>query len=167
MFREILALALFATSIEGTNIYAPVHDFGAMLRRGDAILKRQGYYPTTHLCGEGETCAEACGATYVQCPSTSGTYCYDPTVGDHCCRDGSGSQSYPPHISDPATYAGMLTLQHRLLQRRLLLHHGRTRQHLLLPRRSRYRRLRSRVFSHRFSNPREQHACASNELADY
>ena len=96
MFTEILTLAFFTTSVLGTNIYAPVHDFGAMLRRGDAILKRQGYYPTTHLCGEGETCAEACGATYVQCPSTSGTYCYDPAVGDHCCRDGSGSQSYPP-----------------------------------------------------------------------
>jgi hypothetical protein len=166
MFTKILTLALFTTCVLGTSIYAPVHDFGAMLRRGDAILKRQGYYPTTHLCGEGETCAEACGATYVQCPSTSGTYCYDPTIGDHCCRDGSGSQSYPHLPSYPATQAGILTCRYRLVQRRLLLHHRRARQHLLLPGRSRHRQLRSRILAHCFSDPRE-HACASNKLVDW
>jgi hypothetical protein len=95
MFTEILTLALFITSVLGTNFHA-AQDFGAMLRRGDAILKRQGYYPTTHYCGEGDTCAEACGPTYVQCPSNADTYCYDPSVGDHCCRDGTGSMSSPP-----------------------------------------------------------------------
>ncbi|KAF2183408.1 hypothetical protein K469DRAFT_635392 [Zopfia rhizophila CBS 207.26] len=56
------------------------------------MMKRQGgYYPTTHLCGKGDTCAEACGPTQVQCPSESGLYCYDPTIGDHCCPDGTGN----------------------------------------------------------------------------
>ncbi|KAF2466904.1 uncharacterized protein BDR25DRAFT_236045 [Lindgomyces ingoldianus] len=56
------------------------------------MQKRQGgYYPTTHFCGRGDTCAEACGATYVQCPSDAGIYCYDPTIGEHCCPDGTGN----------------------------------------------------------------------------
>ncbi|PSN64102.1 hypothetical protein BS50DRAFT_500200 [Corynespora cassiicola Philippines] len=55
------------------------------------MQKRQGYYPSTSYCGQGETCQEACGAQYEQCPSESGIYCFDPTVGDHCCRDGTGN----------------------------------------------------------------------------
>ncbi|KAF2794690.1 hypothetical protein K505DRAFT_201982, partial [Melanomma pulvis-pyrius CBS 109.77] len=91
MYTHILALAFLTASALGADFYTPVHDFGAMLKRGDALLKRQGYYPTTHLCGKGSTCAEACGPTQIQCPSDYGLYCYDPAVGDHCCTDGTGN----------------------------------------------------------------------------
>jgi len=91
MLTQILTVALLTTSVLSADFYTPGNDFGAMLKRGDALLKRQGYYPTTHLCGKGDTCAEACGPTQIQCPSTSGLYCYDPAVGDHCCTDGTGN----------------------------------------------------------------------------
>ena len=93
MLTQALTIAFLTTSVLGADFYSPVHDFGVMLKRGEAMMKRQGYYPTTHLCGQGETCAEACGPTQVQCPSDAGLYCYDPTVGDHCCPDGTGSKS--------------------------------------------------------------------------
>ena len=35
----------------------------------------------TEICGEGATCADACGAGYVQC-GTSPSNCYNPTAGD-------------------------------------------------------------------------------------
>jgi hypothetical protein len=35
----------------------------------------------TQICGEGDTCADACGADYVQC-GTSSLNCYNPTAGD-------------------------------------------------------------------------------------
>jgi len=37
-------------------------------------------------CGQGNTCADACGAGYEQCVSP--TMCYNPTVGDQCCSTG-------------------------------------------------------------------------------
>ncbi|KAF1960008.1 hypothetical protein CC80DRAFT_404906 [Byssothecium circinans] len=60
-----------------------------MLARGEAIAKRQGYYPTTRPCGSGKTCAEACGAGSEQCPSRSGLYCHEP-ARSKCCPDQSG-----------------------------------------------------------------------------
>ncbi|KAF2710596.1 hypothetical protein K504DRAFT_525594 [Pleomassaria siparia CBS 279.74] len=51
----------------------------------------------TRLCGEGETYVEAYWATYIQCPSSFGIYCYAPTVDDHCCTDLTGSQLSPSH----------------------------------------------------------------------
>ncbi|KAF2833569.1 hypothetical protein CC86DRAFT_278157 [Ophiobolus disseminans] len=63
-----------------------------MLARGDVIAKRQGYTPEQRSCGTGRTCQDACGASYVQCPSTdSRIHCHNPTTGSHCCTDGTGN----------------------------------------------------------------------------
>lgn len=88
MLTKALALAAISTAILAEDFFSPNHlNFGAMMKR------QGGYYPTTHPCGQGDTCAEACGPTEITCPSAPGTglYCYDPTIGDHCCADGSGS----------------------------------------------------------------------------
>ena len=87
MFSKFLTLAAVSTAVFASDFYSPAYNFGAMMKR------QGGYYPSTHLCGQGDTCAEACGPTQIQCPSESGLYCYDPAVGDHCCSDGSGSMS--------------------------------------------------------------------------
>lgn len=57
------------------------------------LMKRQaGYQPTQHKCGNGATCADACGAGYITCPSNDGqTHCYDPDIKETCCPDGTGN----------------------------------------------------------------------------
>lgn len=84
---SIVLLPLMTIPAYSLEFYSPAHDFGAMMKR------QGGYYPTTHNCGTGETCAEACGPTEVTCPSSSDLYCYDPTIGQTCCPDLSGSKS--------------------------------------------------------------------------
>src|SRR5947207_4753840 len=56
------------------------------------LMKRaSGYAPTSVNCGPGATCAEACGPNYIQCPSNDGgTHCFDPSIKEICCSDGSG-----------------------------------------------------------------------------
>ncbi|EMD62626.1 hypothetical protein COCSADRAFT_173064 [Bipolaris sorokiniana ND90Pr] len=81
-----------------------------MLKRGSAIAKRQGYYPTSGVCDKpGDTCAEACGAEYVECPSNgSVTSCHSTTDGSHCCTDGTGNAcgagDYCTHDNRGQTY---------------------------------------------------------------
>ncbi len=63
-------------------------DLFGVVRRQDA-----GYQPTQTVCGTGATCAEACGAGYTTCASSdSQTHCFNPTAGELCCPDGSGSE---------------------------------------------------------------------------
>lgn len=89
MFKSLI-ITLLSTSVLGNVFHMNVeHDFGAMLARGDALAKRQGYYPTTRPCGKGSTCPEACGAGTEQCPSKSGLYCHNPSTSA-CCPDNSG-----------------------------------------------------------------------------
>ncbi|KAJ4988195.1 PRP 4 C domain-containing protein [Stagonosporopsis vannaccii] len=94
MRTPFVALSLLAASAMADLVaYTNAKSFGAMLKRGDTILKRQGYTPDTDLCGSGNTCAEACGPNSVQCPSTdtSMLYCHDDNDGSKCCHDGSGN----------------------------------------------------------------------------
>jgi hypothetical protein len=65
------------------------------------LAKRQaGYQPTQQQCGPGTTCAESCGAGYETCASTDDVlHCYDPSIQDTCCPDGSGSMSLLYHCS--------------------------------------------------------------------
>ena len=53
-----------------------------------------GYQPEEIVCNKGgETCADACDVGYVQCPSNDATvHCYNPTVDQLCCTDGTGSE---------------------------------------------------------------------------
>ncbi|KAH6717858.1 hypothetical protein BKA61DRAFT_422408, partial [Leptodontidium sp. MPI-SDFR-AT-0119] len=56
-------------------------------RRQDA-----GYSPTQTYCGPGTDCASSCGATYIQCASSDDAlHCYDPTIKESCCPDGTGN----------------------------------------------------------------------------
>ncbi|KAM0431903.1 hypothetical protein ACHAPT_005156 [Fusarium lateritium] len=51
-----------------------------------------GYQPEQSVCGDGETCAEACGQGYETCPSNDdSTHCYNPAVKQTCCSDGTGN----------------------------------------------------------------------------
>lgn len=52
----------------------------------------------THYCGEGDTCAEACGAGYETCISYP--TCYDAAAGDVCCSDGSKCRFESPCTDD-------------------------------------------------------------------
>jgi len=65
-----------------------VHEIFGLAGRQNA-----GYAPTQNLCdGPGDTCATACGADSVQCPSTdSSVHCFRPGAGEQCCADGSGN----------------------------------------------------------------------------
>jgi hypothetical protein len=84
MRTSIVALSLLAASAVADKLAFQNLSFGAMLKRGDMILKRQGYTPETETCGRGETCAEACGANSVECPSSDST-----TLYCHLSNDGS------------------------------------------------------------------------------
>jgi hypothetical protein len=62
--------------------------FGGILRRQD----QPGYQPEETMCGDGNTCEEACGAGYQTCASVdSQVHCFNPTVGELCCPDESGN----------------------------------------------------------------------------
>ncbi|KAI0813960.1 hypothetical protein GGR55DRAFT_633343 [Xylaria sp. FL0064] len=50
-----------------------------------------GYAPTEEICGDGHTCAEACGKGFQQCHSKDDlTHCYNPIKKQTCCPNGSG-----------------------------------------------------------------------------
>lgn|SRR4051812_19253585 len=54
--------------------------------------EQPGYQPEEAVCNEGNTCEEACGAGYQTCSSSdSQVHCFNPTVGELCCPDKSGS----------------------------------------------------------------------------
>ncbi|KAF3032291.1 hypothetical protein E8E12_001630 [Didymella heteroderae] len=93
MRTSIVALSLLAASAAADKLAFQNLSFGAMLKRGDMILKRQGYTPETETCGRGETCEEACGLNSVECPSSDSTtlYCHLSNDGSKCCPDGSGN----------------------------------------------------------------------------
>jgi hypothetical protein len=105
MHTPFVALTFLAVSTMAQKLaFTNTASFGAMLKRGDAIIKRQGYTPDTTSCGTGDTCEEACGVGQVECPSSSAftLYCHDST-------DGS-VRSVQESINDhPLTYLGMLS----------------------------------------------------------
>ena len=71
------------------------------------ILRRQAGYPATETaCGPGSTCEESCGPGYQSCDDSDNPdpsyafYCYNPSQGDICCSDRSGSKYPPPNTSN-------------------------------------------------------------------
>ncbi|KAI1826499.1 hypothetical protein F4861DRAFT_85927 [Xylaria intraflava] len=51
----------------------------------------EGYSPIQQLCGDGDTCAEACGMGFEQCASRDGmAHCYNPLKKQTCCPSGRG-----------------------------------------------------------------------------
>ncbi len=89
MYTPLVAITLLiASTMAEKLVFTNANSFGAMLKRGDAIVKRQGYSPYTNTCGTGDTCEEACGPNQVECPADSTTlYCHDSTDGSVCVID--------------------------------------------------------------------------------
>ncbi|KAI0184412.1 hypothetical protein EV127DRAFT_237958 [Xylaria flabelliformis] len=51
----------------------------------------EGYAPVEQLCGDGDTCAEACGKGFSQCASKDNlTHCYNRSKKQECCPGGTG-----------------------------------------------------------------------------
>lgn len=93
LFNTLATSALLLAAAHASAEPAP-YKLGKMsMNNAFGLLKRQaGYQPSQTYCGPGETCADSCGAGYVQCPSTDGDmHCFDPDVKQTCCPDGTGS----------------------------------------------------------------------------
>ncbi|KAL2158903.1 hypothetical protein VTH06DRAFT_2933 [Thermothelomyces fergusii] len=95
LVKSIAALAAFtlaANAIAEPMPYKPsltrttTRSLFGIGHRQDAV-----YQPAAVTCGDGDTCAEACGAGYETCVSNDdSTHCYNPTVGEICCPNQSG-----------------------------------------------------------------------------
>jgi len=91
-FSSTFILALIAGS-EATRQPYVIARAPASSLLGLAHRDTDGYTPQTELCGDGNTCAEACGAGYEQCASNdSFTHCFNPTAGETCCSIKSGGK---------------------------------------------------------------------------
>lgn len=97
LFSLLTASALVATALatpDPAAFPAPYKlgkmSFNAAL--GLMVRQNPGYQPTQTPCGPGNDCPTACGADTVQCASTdSELHCYEPSLGESCCSDGSGN----------------------------------------------------------------------------
>lgn len=73
-------------------------DLFGVVRRHDT----PGYQPEQAACGAGSTCEEACGAGYTTCASSdSKIHCFNPTVGEVCCPNKSGSTFASDSCAEP------------------------------------------------------------------
>lgn len=93
LFNTLAVASVFVTS--ALVVAEPVpYQVGKMsLNTAFGLMKRQaGYQPTQTYCGPGTDCASSCGTGYVQCASSDGDlHCYDPTIQQTCCPDGTGN----------------------------------------------------------------------------
>lgn len=85
-FKTVALMALAAVAsadnLKFTRISPP--SFGRLARRG---ADGGAYEPEETDCGDGDTCAEACGKTFEQCDSANGVNsCFDPSAGETCCK---------------------------------------------------------------------------------
>lgn len=61
---------------------------GSSLARRDTL----GYQPEETVCGDGNSCAEACGDGFEQCSSNDAQiHCFNPQAAQSCCTDGTGN----------------------------------------------------------------------------
>ncbi|EDU46902.1 hypothetical protein PtrSN002B_011498 [Pyrenophora tritici-repentis] len=98
MYAKIITVAILSASVAATQSFTNARSFGAMLKRGEVLTKRQGYYPQSDICnGSGTTCQEICGADKVECPSSNPNFlrCHSTLDGTHCCTDGTGNACGP------------------------------------------------------------------------
>jgi hypothetical protein len=93
------------------------------------ILKRQaGYQPTETACTPGSTCEESCGPGSQLCPDTNNPdpsfsfYCYNPSLGDTCCSDLSGSKYPLPDTSEASRTLANYVFVSRFMRGWLLLY---------------------------------------------
>ncbi|KAF5007449.1 hypothetical protein FDECE_6211 [Fusarium decemcellulare] len=95
-FRTLASIVLVAcatnvaAAIDQRQPYQPIK--GPV--QGISLSRRStpGYQPEQSTCGDGSTCAEACGQGYESCPSNDdSTHCYNPLAKQTCCSDGTGN----------------------------------------------------------------------------
>lgn len=96
-FQTIVSIAILACA---THVAAQAQPYklikGPVLGISLARRSTNGYQPEQSTCGDGDTCAEACGKGYEACPSNDdSTHCFNPAVKQSCCTDGSGSKFQP------------------------------------------------------------------------
>ncbi|KAI8686920.1 hypothetical protein NCS56_00264000 [Fusarium sp. Ph1] len=92
-FKTLASLVLLACA---TNVAADPQPYKLIKApvEGLSLARRStpGYQPEQSTCGDGSTCAEACGQGYETCPSNDdSTHCYNPLVKQKCCSDGTGN----------------------------------------------------------------------------
>ncbi|KAI1103107.1 hypothetical protein F4804DRAFT_244116 [Jackrogersella minutella] len=64
----------------------PARSIFGLDRRGD-----DGYSPEQQFCSSGDTCAEACGKGFAQCPSSDGVvHCFNKGGNQTCCPGQTG-----------------------------------------------------------------------------
>ncbi|KPM35599.1 hypothetical protein AK830_g10968 [Neonectria ditissima] len=93
LFRSAASLALLACV---SNVAAQAQPYklvtGPVFGISLARRSTNGYQPEQSVCGDGNTCAEACGEGFETCPSQDeSTHCFNPAGKQTCCSDGSGN----------------------------------------------------------------------------
>ncbi|KAB5571918.1 hypothetical protein GE09DRAFT_1170305 [Coniochaeta sp. 2T2.1] len=91
-----LAVLAFAAHVGATPeqplAYKPLMKMSVHQMFGIHRRQSDGYTPTQSTCGEGATCADACGAGYDTCASNGDTiHCYNPAAKQTCCPDNTGN----------------------------------------------------------------------------
>lgn len=99
LFQTIASVAMLATAASA-NAAAAVearqpYRLAVMALPGQSLMRRNsnGYKPDQKQCKAGNTCAEACGPTFAQCPGGKPdvAHCFNAAAGESCCTDNSGS----------------------------------------------------------------------------
>jgi len=89
-----LAVIAFAAHVGASESmpYKPLMKMSVHQMFGLGRRQADGYQPAQSICGDGATCAEACGAGFDACASSDTTvHCYNPAAKQTCCPDNSGS----------------------------------------------------------------------------
>lgn len=101
-FRAVTSVAILACATHvAANAEAKPYKLAVMPLPGMSLMRRDtsGYQPEETKCHDGNTCAEACGTDFTQCPSEDDLiHCFNPAAAQACCHDGSGSM-YPPIVT--------------------------------------------------------------------
>ncbi|SPN99671.1 uncharacterized protein DNG_02522 [Cephalotrichum gorgonifer] len=95
-FKTVALVALAAVASAEKLEFTRINKVGlaSLVRRADdgGAYGEGAYEPQESECGEGATCAEACGAGFEQCGESDGVKsCFNPTVGETCCASQGAS----------------------------------------------------------------------------
>jgi hypothetical protein len=93
LFRTATSAAILAFAASASAKPQP-YKLAVMPLSGLSLARRDtnGYIPEETVCGDGNTCAEACGGGFTQCASNdAATHCFNPEAGQACCSDGTGN----------------------------------------------------------------------------
>ena len=87
MVSKIFAAAiLLAAAAQADRSPYKVSSMSTSALFGISRRSEEGYQPELAVCGDGNSCAEACGDGYENCRSTdSNFHCYNPGEGETCC----------------------------------------------------------------------------------